>query len=116
MLAAIRGELTDTIAEYLNRRLGSRRMAKDTRFFPYPTQEIRELLRPAGYKAHSVKRGALTHVTQQMVNTSLPLHLVGVLARHASSTINIAPVTLRYLQDVRAAARLIGTGNLTALL
>ncbi|KAK7199535.1 hypothetical protein NESM_000931000 [Novymonas esmeraldas] len=116
MLVVVKGDLTATIAAYLQRMLGSRHWSKDARLFPYPTSAIRELLRPAGYKAHSIKRGALTYVAQRMVGTDIPLHLVGVLARHAASTVNIAPVTLRYLQDVRAAARLIGTGSLTQLL
>lgn len=116
LLVVVEGDFTLEISAYLLPLMRSRKVRGETRLFPIETAKIREILRPYGYKAHSVKRGALAHVVEAMEGKDIPLYLIGVLARHASSLQFLPPVTLQYLSNVPKLAVLIGTQKLTALL
>lgn len=70
----------------------------------------------AKYSAHSIKRGAITLLTELAAadRTIDPTH-ISLLAKHEHVTV-LATMTIRYGGNPIALARLLGTGNVTKLL
>lgn len=79
------------------------------------TRAAAKLLRPLGLSAHSIKRGAMTRLTELAAQRKLPLRLLGVMARHAD-TVPLPKSTVRYLGNPPALARAVGTARATRLL
>lgn len=66
------------------------------------------------YTAHSIKRGALTHLIPHL--TASTLHILPILAKHSSTEL-LPESTIRYLSaDLQRLAILLGTQKLTKLL
>ncbi|KAJ9437536.1 hypothetical protein DIPPA_23747 [Diplonema papillatum] len=69
-----------------------------------------------GYTAHSIKRGAVTHLFRKAdEGEQFPVVLISRLAKHKAPE-QIADTTLRYGGDPVAMARLLATATVTSLL
>lgn len=69
------------------------------------------------YSAHSIKRGAISHLFQAAA-AGAPIDLVALscLAKHTTVTSLVSSTTLRYGADGVALARVLGTGRVTTFL
>ena len=65
---------------------------------------------------HSVKRGAMTQLSEAIAQQGLDPKLIPLMGKHAHDTNVLPPSTIRYLQDPIQIARLLGTRVATALL
>lgn len=66
----------------------------------------------AKYSAHSIKRGALTTLTEKALTEKFDPVKISILAKHQHVTI-LAQTTIRYGANPIALARLLGTGDVT---
>lgn len=69
----------------------------------------------ARFTAHSIKRGAISHVTKHAVDGRVTIPQLQLLAKH-SGPFHGAQTTLRYADDPVALALLLGTQHATVLL
>lgn len=83
------------------------------------TAALTALLRRAwpelNLSAHSIKAGAIDTLARAVETRQLPLALLHRTAKHKTAT-DPTSTTLRYVRDHRTLARLLGTGEATALL
>ncbi len=68
-----------------------------------------------GYSAHSIKHGAMAHLVRLGAQGLVSVEQLELIAKHKKAS-QIAPTTVRYLQDKVATARFLGTQAVTRLL
>lgn len=112
-LTVVRGEWTDRI----HRSLSTVPHARLTQI-TYDDLILRmtEMFPEQKYTAHSIKRGALEMATIAAAEHQVPPQTLDLLAKHKPTNPPLESTTLTYLGSKKgkaAAARLIGTGNLT---
>jgi hypothetical protein len=69
-----------------------------------------------GMTSRSLKRGAVTHLTEQVARRNLDPRLIPTLAKHKVPDPVLPETTMRYGANPLAMARLLGTARATALL
>lgn len=108
----ITGDLTTSIHAALSN-------LKDKQLCAVSTSELDHLWsgdgKMAGYSAHSIKRGALTHLMERAVAAQLDPVKISLLAKHQHVNV-LAQNTIRYGANPVALARLLGTADATKLL
>lgn len=79
------------------------------------TEEIAKIIRQMfgkGFGAHSIKHGAMTQLVYHAALGELRTDQLEIIAKHKSKA-EISRATVRYLQDRTAAARMLGTQQVT---
>lgn len=79
------------------------------------TQRLNQLLQGTGMSAHSIKRGAMTHLAPLVANGQLEVGLLSRLAKHQSQC-ELSNTTIRYLGDPVSTAKMLRTSEATNLL
>ncbi|KAJ9462843.1 hypothetical protein DIPPA_20578 [Diplonema papillatum] len=70
------------------------------------------------FSAHSIKRGAVDHLMEAKAGGApFPAHLISRLAKHANDVDpTVADMTVRYVSNSVALARVLQTAEVTAFL
>lgn len=114
LFVVIRGAYTAELCAFFAPHVRNRKVGP---LFPYPVQKITDILRRWGFTAHSMKRGATTHIMLTLPEGSPHLQLLPLLEKHAPHFATVQDVDLRYCSEKQIAiARHLGTGILTSLL
>ncbi|EPY15420.1 hypothetical protein AGDE_17127 [Angomonas deanei] len=114
LFCVIRGRWTHELALFLRERM--KLVPEGSPLIMIPTAEVTSTLATYGYSAHSLKRGALSHVLAHLPEGSPLFTKMGLLAKHANSVPGISSITLRYMEQQVQTARQLETGALTSLL
>lgn len=112
MYAVVVGDLTDFIFLHLESRPQHLITALSTEDI---TAAMRRALPRKHYSAHSIKHGAMNILARAAANNLLDYRFMSLLAKH-KMTNELSAVTIRYVQDKPAVARLLGTQHATQLL
>lgn len=84
----------------------------------HTTAQLERMLKThlgGGYSAHSIKHGAMVHLVRLGAQGLVSVEQLELIAKHKKAS-QIAPTTVRYLQDRVATARFLGTQAVTRLL
>jgi hypothetical protein len=106
------GDWTSEICAGLRRKKEFAILTKTT------TEQIAKQIRSMfgqGYGAHSIKHGAMTCLVYYAALGQLRTDQLEIIAKHKSKN-EISKTTVRYLQDRQAAARMLGTQEVTKML
>lgn len=114
LFVVIQGRWTEEISLYLRQRLPT--VGKGLPLFPISTEAMTDVLRPFGFRAHSIKRGAIEHLFQVLPTGDQRMSLIPLLAKHGPAFGPLRELTIRYVSDQVAMARHLGTGLLTSML
>lgn len=114
LFCVVRGPWTKELGQFLRQRMQT--VQPGLPLIPVQTAAVTLALAPYGYSAHSIKRGALSHVMAALPEGSPHFHILSLLAKHARSAPAVTSVTLRYVEQQVLTARQLGTGLLTSLL
>lgn len=115
-LVVIRGRHVPLLLPFVRRLLRRARASPE----PLPvtqltTRQVRDLLRPLGLTAHSIKAGAISVLTAAAAQGLIKPMLIPMMARHKGATA-FPEVTARYARQVPTLARVFGTQRATQLL
>ena len=108
----ITGKWTAEIAHYV------RTMRREQSLTSMTTAQMEQLLIETfgpNYGSHSFKHGAINVLAHHAAEGLISRELVSLMAKH-SLALDLANTTIRYVQDKRAAARMLGTQNASKLL
>lgn len=107
----IEGEMTEEIFRTVAT------MGPEQNLTRHTTKQLEKILRNlgGGYSAHSIKHGAMAHLVRLGAQGLVTVDQLELIAKHKKAS-QIAPTTVRYLQDKVATARFLGTQAVTRLL